>query len=140
MADIETPDLRRGRCLCGSVVYELIGPVRTVQACHCSQCRRQSGHFVVAGEIDKRQFFLCEGETLAWFASSEYAKRGYCARCGSALFWDDGGETLSFNVGSLDDPTGLHIQRHIFVADKGDYYEIDDDLPKFDSYPEDEIE
>ncbi len=28
-------------------------------------------------------------------------------------------------------PTGLRTAAHIFVADRGDYYEITDDLPRF---------
>jgi hypothetical protein len=38
--------------------------------------------------------------------------------------------------GALDDPTGLRTERHIFVAHKGDWYEIADGLPQFpDSSP-----
>ena len=35
-----------GGCLCGAVRYEIRGPLRGVIACHCSQCRRTSGHYV----------------------------------------------------------------------------------------------
>ena len=57
--------------------------------------------------------------------------RGFCGICGSFLFWKRGDEGLtSFSLGSLDSPTGLQLERHIFVADKGDYYTIDDGLPQ----------
>ena len=35
-------------------------------------------------------------------------------------------------AGSFDNPSGLAGQAHIFVADKGDYYEIKDDLPRYE--------
>jgi hypothetical protein len=47
------------------------------------------------------------------------------------LFWDDGSDRIGINMGSLDQPTELKLERHIFVEDKADYYEIDDSLPKF---------
>jgi hypothetical protein len=39
--------------------------------------------------------------------------------------------TIDIAAGSLDQPTGLALAQHIFVADKGDYYEIVDELPRF---------
>ena len=57
--------------------------------------------------------------------------RGFCGTCGSFLFWKrDDEDLISFSLGSLDRPTGLQLDRHIFVADKGDYYTIDDGLPQ----------
>ncbi len=120
-----------GQCLCGAVRYEVRGPLTEPHACHCGQCRRQSGHFVVGSEANRTDLALTEERGLAWYRSSEWARRGFCRDCGSVLFWDDGGELVGINVGCLDQPTGLTLARHIFVDDKADYYEIDDDLPKF---------
>ena len=120
-----------GGCLCGKVRYEVHGPLTAPHACHCGQCRRQSGHFTVGSSAKRGDFKLLQQETLAWFRSSDFAKRGFCSACGSALFWDDGSEHISLNVGSLDQPTGLKMTSHIFVEDKADYYEINDDLDKF---------
>lgn len=122
----------RGRCLCGGVAFEINGPVENVHACHCGQCRRQSGHFVAGASTERENFRLLNDETLAWYQSSDFARRGFCSTCGSNLFWDDSGDTANFNMGVLDQPTGLRLANHIFVADKADYYDIDDDLPKFD--------
>jgi hypothetical protein len=33
-------------------------------------------------------------------------------------------------MGAFDTPTSTHLDRHIFVAEKGDYYEIADGLPQ----------
>ena len=55
------------------------------------------------------------------------------AACGSSLFWRrDAGPYISILVGSLDPPTGLKLVAHIFVADKGDHYDITDGLPAHD--------
>ncbi len=123
-----------GHCLCGAVRYEVAGPLTDVHACHCGQCRRQSGHFVVAASARRADFTLNENGALKWFRSSDVAERGFCSECGSALFWRDGGDEISINAGSLDQPTGLKLESHIFVADKADYYEIDDDLPKHQGF------
>ena len=70
------------------------------------------------------------GEVL-WYASSARAQRGRCPRCGSCLFWMAHDETTtSFALGAIEGPTGLRLEKHIFVADKGDYYDIADDLPQ----------
>ena len=105
-----------------------------LSACHCSQCRRQSGHYPVAAVVSKADLSFERRETLRWYRSSEVAQRGFCSACGSFLFWDDGGADMSLNVGSLEQPTGLSLASHIFVADKGDYYEITDGLPQANTY------
>jgi hypothetical protein len=64
-------------------------------------------------------------------------KRGFCKKCGSPLFWDAAGrKNLSISMGAFDQPTGTHLEKHIFVPDKGDYYEIADGLPRFGRSPE----
>ena len=119
----------KGGCLCGAVTYTIDGPLRPVVNCHCKQCRKSSGHHVAAtsGARDKIEI---TGE-VTWYKSSQTARRGFCAKCGSNLFWDGGGENISIHAGTLDGATGLQTCGHIFVADKGDYYEITDDLPQF---------
>jgi len=123
-----------GHCLCGAVAFEVHGPLTEAHACHCGQCRRQSGHFVVATGAKREDVRFLTQSTLKWFQSSETARRGFCGACGSALFWDDGGPELSINAGCLDAPTGLSVTAHIFVADKGDYYEIADNLEQFEGF------
>ena len=123
-----------GRCLCGAVRFELQRALSAPHACHCTECRRQSGHYVVASEVQRAGFALTEDRGLKWYRSSDSARRGFCGDCGSVLFWDDGGATVSINLGCLEGPTGLTLQRHIFVDEKGDYYALDDSLPKFAGY------
>ena len=93
-------------------------------------CRRQSGHIVAGATAKKSDFSMTGAAELSWFQSSAMARRGFCRLCGSNLFWDDGGDQMGINMGSLDQPTGLKLERHIYVSDKADYYQIDDGLPQ----------
>ena len=122
-----------GGCLCGGVRYRVMGPLRSIVYCHCSQCRRTSGHFVAATAVAKDEFVIVVRKSLEWFASSEYASRGFCKRCGSSLFWlPKVEEHVSIMAGTLDDSTGLEAVEHIYTGDKGDYYELTDSLPTRD--------
>ena len=119
----------QGGCLCGGVRYRVRGPLRDVIACHCSQCRRTSGHYVAATSAAVEDLVLESAATLAWYRSSAQAERGFCSRCGGNLFWrpEPAGEPrISIMAGTLDVPTGLRTLEHIFVADKSDYYELSD--------------
>jgi hypothetical protein len=72
---------------------------------------------------------------LRWTTSAPsavHASRGFCAECGSSLFWDaPGRETISIAAGTLDAPTGLRTVGQIYVADAGDYYDVDPGLVSF---------
>ena len=122
-----------GRCECGKVCFSVESVSPAVTVCHCSQCRRTSGHIWASADtlsFDALRFSADEG--LTWYASSSFAKRGFCRFCGSALFYQVNGEQrVSIGAGCLDAPTGALIDKHIFVADKGDYYEITDGKPQF---------
>jgi hypothetical protein len=130
----ETVVRATGRCLCGAVAFDVRGPLTAPTACHCGQCRRQTGHFVVSSNAARNDVTFQKQDGLAWYRSSDIAERGFCKDCGSTLFWaGDGKDYLSIALGALDPPTGLKIAKHIYVADKSDYYDITDDLPKFEA-------
>lgn len=123
---------KRGACECGAVQYEVSGQLREVVYCHCSQCRRTSGHFVAATACAAEDLQIRKDEGLAWYRSSSFAERGFCKLCGSSIFWrpDDGGY-VAIMAGTLDVPTGLAAREHIHVADASDYYTLSDNLPQF---------
>ena len=119
----------KGSCLCGAVRYEVSGMPPLPSVCHCSQCRKQSGHVWASSFVPDNQISIAGPVT--WFAASETARRGFCGTCGAFLFWKHNEEdTTSFSMGSVEAPSGLRLGRHIFTADKGDYYEIEDGLPQ----------
>ncbi len=124
-----------GSCLCGAVRYTVSGPLRPVIACHCTQCRKTSGHHVAATSARRDTVEIVGNPT--WYQSSDTARRGFCGVCGSNLFWDGVGENLSIFAGTIDGATGLETRGHIYCADKGDYYEIPEGLPRSDGYDPD---
>jgi len=123
----------KGRCECGKVEFTVDSPRETVTVCHCSQCRRTSGHLWASTHAPYDSVIFLNDSGLEWYASSKFAKRGFCKHCGSSLFYRTNDEEgIGIAVGSLDSPTKLHINKHIFVASKGDYYDIQDDVLKID--------
>ncbi|MFO1034313.1 MAG: GFA family protein [Hyphomicrobiales bacterium] len=119
--------MTKGSCLCGGVSFDITGPLRPVVMCHCTQCRKQSGHVGAFTACDDKDLHFTCKDTLAWYRASDLAGRGFCKNCGSLLFWKgDGKDYISITAGSLDKPTGLAVEGHIYCADKGDYYEIKD--------------
>jgi hypothetical protein len=117
------------------VRYEVRGPLRDVLTCHCSECRRWSGHFFAATSARNDELVLVEDRGLRWIdspASDTHARRGFCGECGSSLFWDAPDRpTISIAAGTLDEPTGLKTTAHWYVSQAGDYYELPDDgLPR----------
>ncbi|TCP20905.1 hypothetical protein EV656_11526 [Rhodovulum adriaticum] len=119
-----------GSCLCGAVRYRVNGPLRPVIACHCTQCRKTSGHHVAATSAPRDSVEIA-GQ-VNWYRSSPAARRGFCPVCGSNLFWDGPGTHLSIFAGTLDGDPGVRLAGHIFCADKGAYYEIEGPLPRAD--------
>ena len=120
-----------GSCLCGGITYEVTGELEPVEYCHCSQCRKTSGHFVAAASCKPDDLRIVEDTSLRWYASSQDADRGFCNVCGSSVLWRPAhGRYISIMAGTLDAPTGLAAIQHIFVADASDYYTIADGLPQ----------
>ena len=124
--------MKTGGCHCGAVRYTVAGELRDVVYCHCTQCRKQTGHFVAATRCEDKDLLIEGAEKLTWYDASPDARRGFCSACGSLLFWkSQGSERTSIMAGSFDMPSGLKASHHIFAADKGDYYELSDGLPVF---------
>jgi hypothetical protein len=126
--------MHTGSCLCGAISFEIDSELGAAEACHCKQCRRWTGHFLVCTEVPRKALHIRGEEQLNWFHSSEKARRGFCSSCGSPLFFDPTDrkkhQWIGVSMGSLDLPTGVNMALHIFVAEKGDYYEISDGLPQ----------
>ncbi len=124
-----------GGCYCGRVRYSASGVNRWVTECHCSQCRKQAGHRYASTGTKASDIDIEGAANVTWYRASPNAERGFCSTCGSHLFWKPANENyVGILAASIDEPSGLRMEKHIFVDDKGDYYEITDDLPKFSGY------
>lgn len=125
------PDVLSASCLCGGVAFTLPGPAGPVTACHCTQCRRLSGHYSASFDCDApgAPSYLERG-TLGSFATPGGGLRGFCTGCGSSLWFRAADGALSVEAGIIDGSTGGWLAGHIHTADRGDYYRIDDGLPQ----------
>ncbi len=125
----------KGSCECGAVTYEAVSSPKDVTICHCGQCLRTSGHAWASVSVPADSLTLTREDGLKWFASSDIARRGFCTECGSSLFFDVFGQNrIAIGAGTLTQPTGLKTGKHIFTADKGDYYDITCDAPQYANY------
>jgi hypothetical protein len=108
------------------VRYEVRGPLRDVLICHCEECRRWNGHVSANTAAARDDLLVLDERALRWIASPRSdaaARRGFCAECGSSLFWDaPGRDTISVAAGTLDAPTGLRVIGHWYLSQAGDYY------------------
>lgn len=123
--------MHSGSCLCGAVRFTVQGDLTEPNACHCQACRKQTGHFLASVAVPRSSLWV-EGEAdVKWYQSSEKVRRGFCRVCGSTLFWDPiYHDWTAIAMGAFDGATGTLLALHIFVAEKGDYYEIQDGLPQ----------
>ena len=66
----------RGSCLCGAVSYKVDASLRDVHACHCTQCRKQSGHYVAAAAAPRAAVEIEGAESVTWYVSTPGVRRG----------------------------------------------------------------
>ncbi|MEO8459763.1 MAG: GFA family protein [Dokdonella sp.] len=123
--------MHQGSCLCGAVSFEVTGDLPAPDACHCSQCRKTSGHYFASTDVARSALRIHGADKVTWFRSSEKARRGFCSICGSSLFFDPiHKDWTAIAMGAFGKPTDTRLAIHIHVADKGDYYDIADGLPQ----------
>ncbi len=120
-------DTISGGCECGGVRFQVAGELRDVVNCHCGQCRRTHGHYGAYSGCKLENLAFDNDETLTWYDSSDEARRGFCNRCGGSLFFEfKGSGSIAISAGMLDEPTGLKTSGDIYLASKGDYYDVPD--------------
>jgi hypothetical protein len=113
------------------VRFEVDGALPAPDACHCSKCRKISGHFWASADVPRSAVSIEGMDQVTWYQSSAKVRRGFCRTCGSALFFDPPHKDwIAIAMGSFESPTGTRLAKHIFTADKGDYYDLGDGLPQ----------
>ncbi len=123
----------QGGCFCGALRYETTDAASHRTNCHCSMCRRTTGApFVAWFTVARSDFRLLQGEGTR-FHSSPQATRTFCPRCGTQLTFEeeDRPEQIDVTTCSLDDPTRLAPQKHIFTRSKLPWVRLADGLPEY---------
>ncbi|HUG07585.1 MAG TPA: GFA family protein [Acidimicrobiia bacterium] len=139
MSDTESvePSGLAGKCLCETVSFVIDGPARPVVNCHCSRCRRHTGHFMAATAASVSDVEI-SGDTLTWYEAAEGTEYGFCSRCGSTLFWRTARRPglVSIAAGTLTPPTGLETVAAIYTDYASDYHSFDHSIPAHgDDFP-----
>ncbi|HBD89482.1 MAG: aldehyde-activating protein [Rhodobacteraceae bacterium GWE1_64_9] len=118
---------RTGGCLCGAVRYvaALDAEHQHLHACHCTMCRRVSGGVAFSVMVPAAAMRVNGAEHVTTYASSDWAARSFCARCGSGLWYrltqpDAATADYYLSAGTLDDPNGLPLTREIYIDTKPD--------------------
>ena len=118
-----------GRCLCGAVSYVAENVETDIRSCHCSQCRRWSGASIMAASVGSVEFG--GAEHIKRFDSSDWAERGFCAECGSSLFYHlKGTERYVLWLGSFDDQAPFKLVGEIYIENKPVGYDFAGDHPR----------
>ena len=128
-----------GGCLCGAVRYESRDPPVLGCFCHCTLCQKNyGGLFQATLKFTGSGFRYTSGEPK-YYRSSVFAKRGFCAECGSPIaFLYEGNPDLWVLIGSLDHPADWPLRKeaawgqsnHWHIESKVPWYEISDGLPQ----------
>lgn len=124
-----------GSCLCGAVQFEATSPQQHSHACHCEMCRRWTGSALVVAMVPSEA--VCwEGKgDIRTFRSSDWAERGWCDRCGAALFYRVTAEgpmhgTYFIALGLFDEPDSLPMRNEIYIDRKTSAYDFAGDHPR----------
>ncbi len=122
-------------CLCKGISMTIKGEFRQVVNCHCIQCTKTHGNFAAYTSVLEDNITFKTKSTLKWFKSSSKARRGFCKKCGSSVFFKRfGSSAISISAGLFKNPTKLETSSHIYTHNKRDYYKISDNLPKYKKY------
>jgi hypothetical protein len=120
-----------GGCFCGFVRYAVNGAPFNEANCHCSICRRTSGApFVAWFSVRRDEFQFLEGEP-ARFASSDYAQRTFCPRCGTPMTFQSSRfpTEIDITICSLDEPAHVAPKHHIYTSTQLPWIRLADNLP-----------
>ena len=130
---------REGGCACGAVRYRLASEPLFVHCCHCLNCQRQTGSaFVVNVLIEADRVELLEGEPEPVAVPRSGGKRQKiwrCAACQTALYSEYTSPRVRFvRAGTLDDPSSVAPDVHIFTRSKLPWLTLPESVPAFNVY------
>jgi len=128
-----------GGCACGSVRYRLADEPLFVHCCHCLNCQRQTGSAFVINvliETDRVELLAGEPQVVDVPRDDGSAQRIYrCPDCQVAVYSQYTWPQLRFvRAGTLDEPSSVSPDVHIFTRSKLPWVELPPDVPAFEIY------
>lgn len=127
-----------GGCLCGAVRYEATGEPFRVIHCHCRSCRKHTGAPAATLPVYRFDQVSFSGDDRKIYPSSPGVGRAFCGTCGTSLTWEAElggyGPICALHISSFDDPDALVPSAHSFYADRISWFDIADDLPRYEGF------
>jgi hypothetical protein len=132
-------DVREGGCSCGEVRYRLASEPLFTHCCHCLNCQRQTGSAFVLNlliEVDRVELLTGEPEPVAVPRDDGSVQRIFrCPACQVAVFSEYSRPQVRFvRAGTLDDPSGVRPDVHIYTRTKLPWIELPEDVPAFEAF------
>jgi hypothetical protein len=130
----------QGGCACGKMRYRLESKPMIVPCCHCRDCQRQTGSaFVLNALIETDRVAKLKGETKAVAVPTDSGRPHEihrCPSCETAVWSHYGGrQSLAFvRIGTLDDPSALPPDIHIYTRSKLPWVALPAGVPAFPDY------
>jgi hypothetical protein len=134
--ETSSPPILSGKCLCGTVHYEVEDQFRYSLNCHCSNCRRTTGAaFKPFAGIERAKLRITRGADRLLIFGEESAHDAHCGKCGSLLYsLVQEAKIVHVTLGTLVDAPSIRPSAHIFVGSKAPWYTITDDLPQHEEF------
>lgn len=130
----------RGSCQCGAVQFSVDGDITDLSHCHCSMCRKLHGaaYVTIAGVIRDSFEWNVGRDALKTYASSDAIDRFFCEICGSQLgcFYKPEPKLMYLAMGTVEGNPAHPPSYHQFVGSIAPWHEITDELPQWDTWPE----
>ncbi|MEM8693276.1 MAG: GFA family protein [Pseudomonadota bacterium] len=116
-----------GHCLCGACRFVLEGPHNWIGHCHCESCRRATASPMTTWIGQQNGTWRWTGADPAIYSSSPGVTRGFCATCGTPLFFhsDRWPDETHFYAALLTDPTLVTPQTHYHLDEKLSWLHVD---------------
>lgn len=126
-----------GKCLCGTVCYEVEDQFRYSFYCHCSNCRRTTGSaFKPFAGIEREKLRIVGGADRLLIFGEQSGHDAHCGTCGSLLYsLVREAQFVHVTLGTLVDSPSVRPSAHIYVGSKAPWYTITDDLPQHEDLP-----
>ena len=128
-----------GGCACGAVRYRLTSEPMFVHCCHCLNCQRQTGSAFVINlliESDRVELLSREPEPVDVPRDDGSTQRIHrCPDCQVAVYSEYGRSEVRFvRGGTLDEPSSVAPDVHIFTRSKLPWVTLPEDVPAVEVY------
>ena len=132
-----------GACQCTAVRYQSTQAPKTIYACHCTECQRQSGSaFGTSMWVPRDAVSFTQGAPKQWTRTADNGRKidcFFCPDCGTRLihFPQHSPQMALIRPGTLDDTSGIHLAGHIWIRSKQPWFQIPADAVTYEQQPPD---